>query len=53
MGVWKDLRIWTSRTGRRGLSLTELLVVIGIIAILFAILMTTFGAAIRMVRSFR
>jgi prepilin-type N-terminal cleavage/methylation domain-containing protein len=51
--VWRDLRISASRWRRRGLSLTELLVVIAIVAILFAILMTTFGAAIRMVRSFR
>jgi prepilin-type N-terminal cleavage/methylation domain-containing protein len=51
--VWSDLRICASGIRRRGLSLTELLVVIGIVAILFAILMTTFGAAIRMVRSFR
>lgn len=55
MGVfkrWMHLARSTVRT-RRGLSLTELLVVIGIMAVLFAIIMTTFAAAYRVVRSFR
>ena len=55
MGVRKDWMHfgWSRVRASSGLSLVELLVVIAIVAVLFAILMTTFAAAIRVVRSFR